>query len=75
VSNNSVHTSPQAYCNRKAGILSTAAQEGEPKHVVAGRGTFVISADENGIWPIDLEAEGWDSDVDEVLPLMRVEVF
>jgi len=35
----------------------------------------VIFADGNGIWQIDLEAESWDSDVDEVLPLMKVEVF
>lgn len=34
----------------------------------------MIFADEEGIWRIDLEAESWDSDVDEVLPLMKVEI-
>jgi hypothetical protein len=29
-----------------------------------------LCADEEGVWQVDLEAEGWDSDVDEVLPLM-----
>jgi len=73
---NSAHTCPplQAYYDRKADILSTAAREGEPKYVVVGRGTFVIFADEEGIWRIDLEVESWDSDVDEVLPLMKVEI-
>ncbi|MDT7874482.1 MAG: hypothetical protein RQ859_03765 [Pyrobaculum sp.] len=49
-------------------------REGEPKYVVVGRGTFVIFADEEGIWSIDLEAESWDSDVDEVFPLMKIEM-
>jgi hypothetical protein len=49
-------------------------REGEPKYVV-GRGTFVIFADEEGIWSIDLEAESWDSDVDEVFPLIKIETW
>lgn len=65
----------QAYYDRKADILSIATREGKLKYVVVGRGTFVIFADEDGIWQIDLEAESWDTDVDEVLPLMKVEVF
>jgi hypothetical protein len=46
-------------------------REGEPKCVVVGRGTFVVFADEEGIWSIDLEVESWDSDVDEAFPLMK----
>ncbi len=62
-----------AYHDKKADVLSVTMREGEPKYVV-GRGTFVIFADEEGIWQVDLEAESWDSDVDAVLPLMRVEM-
>jgi hypothetical protein len=65
----------RAYYDRKADVLSAAVREGKPKYVVVGRGTFVVFTDENGIWWIDLEAEGWDADVDEVFPLMRIEVL
>jgi hypothetical protein len=63
---------PRAY-DRRADVLSVTMREGEPKYVVVGRGTFVIFADEEGIWSIDLEAESWDSDVDEAFPLMKIE--
>jgi hypothetical protein len=56
-------------------VLSVTIREGEPKYVVVGRGTFVIFADEEGIWSIDLEAESWDSDVEEVFPLMKIEIW
>jgi hypothetical protein len=49
-------------------------REGEPKYVV-GRGTFVIFADEEGIWQVDLEAESWDSDVNDVFALMKIEIW
>ncbi len=65
----------QAYYDRRADVLSIAVRRGEPKHVIVGRGTFVIFADEKGIWQIDLEAESWDSNVDEALPIMKVEVL
>jgi hypothetical protein len=67
-------TAPRAYYDRRADVLSVTMREGEPKCVV-GRGTFVIFADEEGIWSIDLEAESWDSDVDEVFPLMKIEIW
>jgi len=73
MSNNAA--SLRAYYDRRADVLSVAVREGETKYVVVGRGTFVIFADDNGIWRIDLEAEGWDADVDEVLPLVKVEVY
>ncbi len=63
-----------AHYDKKADVLSVTMREGEPKHVVVGRGTFAIFADEEGIWQVDLEAESWDSDVDAVFPLMRVEM-
>ena len=53
--------------------MSVTMREGEPKYVVVGRGTFVIFADEEGIWSIDLETESWDSDVDAVFPLIKIE--
>ncbi len=65
----------QAYYDRRADVLSVTMREGEPKYVVVGRGTFVIFADERGIWRIDLEAESWDSNVDEAFLIMKVEVF
>ncbi len=55
--------------------MSVTMREGEPRYVVVGRGTFVIFADEEGIWSIDLEAESWDSDVDAVFPLMKIEIW
>jgi len=63
-----------AYYDRRADVLSVSMRQGEPKYVVVGRGSFVIFADDEGVWSIDLEAESWDSDVDAVLPLMRVEM-
>jgi hypothetical protein len=66
---------PRAYYDRRADVLSVTIREGEPKYVVVGRGTFVIFADEEGIWSIDLEAENWDSDVDAVFPLMRIKIW
>jgi hypothetical protein len=47
-------------------ILAVRVREGEPKYVVVGRGTFVIFADDAGIWGVDLEAESWDQDVDDI---------
>jgi hypothetical protein len=68
-------TTPRAYYDRRADILSVTMREGEPKYVVAGRGTFVIFADEEGIWQVDLEAESWDSNVDEAFPVMKIEMW
>jgi len=68
-----ISQSPRAYYDRRADVLSITLREGEPKYVVVGRGTFVIFADEEGIWQVDLEAESWDSDVDDAFPLMKIE--
>jgi len=70
-----ISQSPRAYYDRSADVLSVTMREGEPKYVVVGRGTFVIFADEEGIWSIDLEAESWDSDVDAEFPLMKDEAY
>jgi len=61
--------------DRRADVLSVTMREGEAKYVVVGRGTFVIFADEEGIWSIDLEAESWDFDADEVFPLMKIVIW
>jgi hypothetical protein len=63
-----------AHYDRRADVLSITMRDGGPKYVVVGRGTFVIFADDEGIWSIDLEAESWDSDVDAVFPSMKVEM-
>jgi hypothetical protein len=67
--------SPRAHYDKRADVLSVTMREGEPKYVIVGRGAFAIFADDNGIWQIDLEAESWDSDVDNVLPLIKVEIL
>jgi hypothetical protein len=59
----------------RADVLSVTMRIGEPKYVVVGRGTFVIFADDEGIWQVDIEAESWDADVDEILKKIKVEVI
>jgi hypothetical protein len=48
-------------------VLAVRTREGEPKYVIVGRGTFVIFADDSGIWGIDLEVEEWDGDPNQIL--------
>jgi hypothetical protein len=54
-------------------VLALRTRDGEPKYVVVGRGTFVIFADDNGIWGIDIEAAEWDSEPDQNLKKMKIE--
>ncbi len=61
--------------DRRADVLSIRLRDGDPKYVVVGRGTFVLYADDGGIWAVDFEAEGWDVDVDGVFPLIGVETW
>jgi len=65
----------RTYYDRRADVLSITMRDGEPKYVVVGRGTFVVFADDEGIWSIDLEAESWDSDVDAAFPLMKIKIW
>jgi hypothetical protein len=58
----------------RADVLAVRTRKGEPKYVVVGRGTFVIFADDAGIWGIDLEAESWDQDLDKTLKKIKVDV-
>jgi len=68
-----------AYYDRRVDVLSIDIRDvkGEPRHVVVGRGTFVIFADDEGIYSIDIEVESWDSDVDidKLMELMKVEIL
>ena len=59
----------------RADVLSVKARDGQPKYVVVGKGTFVIFADDDGIWQIDLEAETWDTDVDKIFNKIKVEIW
>jgi len=62
--------------DRRADILSVRTRCGNPKHVIIGHGTFVIFADDNGIWQIDLEAETWDDEnIEETLKKIKVETI
>jgi len=70
-----VHHSLNATYDRRADVLSVTIREGESKYVVVGRGTFVVFADDNGVWSVDLEAEEWNRDVESVFRLVKVEIF
>jgi len=59
--------------DRRADVLSIKARDGQPKYVVVGRGTFVIFADDDGIWQIDLETESWDTNPDEIFKKMKID--
>ena len=61
--------------DRRADVLSIRLRDDGPKYVVVNRGTFMLYADEGGFWAVDFEAEGWDVDVDEVFPLISVEIW
>jgi hypothetical protein len=69
----------RAYYDRRADVLSIDIRDakGETRHVVVGRGTFVIFADDEGIYSIDIEVESWDSDIDidKLMELMKVEIL
>jgi len=67
----------RAYYDRRADVLSIDIRDGEPRHVVVGRGTFVVYADDEGIYSIDIEVESWDSDIDidKLMELMKVEIL
>ena len=71
----------RAYYDRRADVLSIdisdGEERGEPRHVVVGRGTFVVYADDEGIYSIDIEVESWDSDIDidKLMELMKVEIL
>jgi uncharacterized protein YuzE len=57
----------------RADVLALRTRDGEPKYVVVGRGTFVIFADDDGIWGIDIEAAEWNSNPDENLKKIKIE--
>jgi len=61
--------------DRRADVLSIRLRDGQPKYVAVGRGTFVIFADDGGIWGIDLEAESWDSQDMETFKKMKIEIL
>ena len=61
--------------DRRADVLSVKARDGQPKYVAVGRGTFVIFADDDGIWQIDLEAESWDANPDRVFKKIKIEIL
>jgi len=61
--------------DKRADVLSIRLRDGDPKYVVVGRGTFVLYADEGGIWAVDLEAERWDVDTDEAFTSAGVEIW
>ena len=60
--------------DRRADALSVRTRDGQPKYVVVGKGNFVIFADDDGIWQIDLEAESWDANPDRVFKKMKIHV-
>ena len=69
----------RAYYDWRVDVLSIDIRDvkGKPRHVVVGRGTFAIFADDEGIYSIDIEVESWDSDIDidKLMELMKVEIL
>jgi hypothetical protein len=61
--------------DRRADVLSIRLRDGEPEYVLVGRGTFVVFADDRGVWAIDLEAESWDADPETALSRAGAEVW
>ncbi|MEZ0320065.1 MAG: hypothetical protein ABWK05_08770 [Pyrobaculum sp.] len=58
------------YYDEKADAVSIRIREGAPRHVVAGRGSFVLYIDEQGLWAVDIEVKEWDGgDREEFLSL------
>ncbi|AAL62761.1 MULTISPECIES: hypothetical protein [Pyrobaculum] len=67
-----------AYYDTSVEVISVRIRNGEPKYVVEGSGNFVIFADDDGIWAVDLEVKRWRGDykkVVEALRKARVEVW
>ena len=60
--------------DRRADVLSIRLRDGQPKYVVVGKGNFVIFADDDGIWQIDLEAESWDTNPDKLFKKMKIDI-
>lgn len=44
----------EAYYDASVDIISIRIRNGKPKHVIEGTGNFVIFADDNRIWAIDI---------------------
>jgi len=61
---------PEVKYDDRADAVSIRLRDGEPRYTVVGRGSFVIYADDNGIWAIDLEVERWD-DAEVALMVLR----
>jgi hypothetical protein len=59
----------------RADVLSIRLRDGEPKYVLVGRGTFVVFADDRGVWAVDLEAESWDADPETALRQAGAEIW
>jgi hypothetical protein len=58
----------------RADVLAVRARGGEPKYVLVVRGTFVIFADDKGIWGIGLDAESWDVDPIKLFIKLKIEM-
>jgi hypothetical protein len=61
--------------DKQVDVLVLRTRDGKPKYVAVGKDTFVIFADDNGIWGIDLEAEEWYDDPYELTKKIKIEVF
>lgn len=67
-----------AYYDTSVEVISVRIRNGELKYVVEGSGNFVIFADDDGVWAVDLEVKKWRGDYKEVVETLkkaRVEVW
>lgn len=66
-------TGVAVYYDEKADAISIRIREGTPRHVVAGRGSFVLYIDEEGLWAVDIEVSEWEgADREEFLSLRKM---
>lgn len=50
----------QVFYDEVAETVAIKFRRGEPKYVVVGRGSFVLYADDFGLWGVDLEVKEWE---------------
>lgn len=61
----------KAHYDTSAEAISVRIRDGRPKYIVEGSGNFVISADDSGIWALDLEIKRWKEDYREIVEILR----
>lgn len=61
----------EAHYDSSVDVVSIRIRDGSAKYVIEGRGNFVIFADDNGVWCIDLEVKQWGEDYGKIAELFK----